>query len=181
MSRRKILLSVLYTCALVLILWYPVSKIMRFECPAAAPVELKFNATVHDPYDPMRGRYVKLRVMPDRIKTSDKKSRFKYRERGYAVIEKTPQGFARILRLEKDIAKVGKGEIAVKVSHIYYSPGWRKQPTNYYFSWPFDRFYLNELKAPELEAELRNRKKPVVLKVKIYPSGDFAVAGLDRR
>ena len=181
MSRRKILLSVLYTFALVLILWYPVGKIMRFECPAVPPVELKFKATVYDPYDPMRGRYVQLRVMPDEIKTSDKKSRIKWRESGYAVIKKTPQGFAEILRLEKDLSQVKKGEIAVKVKRIWYFSAWKKRPAGYGFIWPFDRFYLNELKAPELEAELRNRKNPVVLKVNIYPSGDFSVAGLDKR
>ena len=183
MSKRKILLSGVYTLALVLILWYPVGKILRFEFPAAAPVEIKFKATVYDPYDPMRGRYVRLTVLPYRIETADKKSRFTYSpggSKGYAVIEKTPSGFAKVLRLEKDPSKIGKGEIAVKVKGIYYNYGWKKTPAAYRFTWPFDRFYLNELKAPELEAELRNNRHPVVLKVRIFPSGDYAVAGLEK-
>ena len=186
MSRKKVCLAVLYTLALLLILWYPVGKILRFEFPAVEPVELKFKATVYDPYDPMRGRYVRFQVLPDTLETTDKRSRFDYsrRERkGYAVVRKTPQGFAELLRLEKDFSNVKKGEIAVKVKNIWYNGIWQweknKKPS-YKFEWPFDRFYLNELKAPALEAELQNSNKPMVLKVKIFPNGDYMISGLER-
>ena len=172
---------VLYTLSLAAALWYPVNKIIKFECPAVAPETVKFKAFVYDPYDPMRGRYVRLQVKPDRINTSDRKSRFRYGADGYAVIVKDKQGYAKIMRLEKSRSGIKKGEIAVKIKKIWYSSAWKKTPAYYKFDWPFDRFYLNELKAPELEAELQNRKTPFALKVRIWPDGDFAVSGLLKR
>jgi len=50
----------------------------------------------------------------------------------------------------------------------------------YHFTWPFNRFYLNELKAPELEKELRRRNTPMILKVKIFNDGSFAVTGMEK-
>ena len=181
MKIRKTWLLIFYTFALAAILWYPVNKIIKFEYPSVAPEEIKFKTAVNDPYDPMRGRYVRLRVRPDRVNTSDKKSRFKYRDKGYAVIAKDKNGFARILRLEKTAAGIKKGELAVKVSQIWYFSSWKKKTAYYTFQWPFDRFYLNELKAPELEAELQSRKTPFALKVRIWPDGDCAVSGLLKR
>ena len=181
MNKRKITLLVFYTLSLAAALWYPVNKIIKFECPAVVPVEVKFKAFVYDPYDPMRGRYVRLQVKPDRVVTSDRVTRFRYGDIGYAVIAKDKQGYAKILRLEKSRSGIKKGEIAVKIRKIWYSSAWRKNPAYYNFNWPFDRYYLNELKAPELEAELQSRKTPFALKVRIWPDGDCAVSGLLKR
>ena len=161
MSRRKkIILLTAYLLTLTAVLWYPVWKIVSIEFPAEAPAELKFKVTVADPYDPMRGRYVRLGVRPD------------------------PEGFAQAVRLEKECKAVKPGEIAVKVRNLWFSSGnWgkKKQPSCYRFTLPFDRFYLNELKAPELEAQLQNRsraKQYMVLKVNFFKNGLYAVTGL---
>ena len=187
MSRRKILLSVLYTCALVLILWYPVSKIMRFECPSAAPVELKFNATVHDPYDPMRGRYVRLQPVLNRLETKDKKSEFPFRSsrssKYYLILKKGADGFARPLRLEDKMPLLKEGEAAVRVRHIWHQNGYGKEKGRrfYRFNLPFDRFYVNEFKAPQLEEELRKKSgkgQHMILTVRFFKGGLWAVSDL---
>ena len=184
MSRRKkIILLTAYLLTLTAVLWYPVWKIVSIEFPAEAPAELKFKVTVADPYDPMRGRYVRLGVRPDRIITRDEGKNITGRS-AWLVLRRDPEGFAQAVRLEKECKAVKPGEIAVKVRNLWFSSGnWgkKKQPSCYRFTLPFDRFYLNELKAPELEAELRNRsraKQYMVLKVNFFKNGLYAVTGL---
>lgn len=181
MNKKKIILILLYTLSFIAILWYPVSKILRFEFPAEPPTEIKFNVTLYDPYDPMRGRFVRLQVRPDIFITSDKTSRFSYRDNAYIVLEKDKNSYAKLLRIEKEYPKLKKGEIAVKVNRIWYYGQYKKTSAHYKFNWPFDRFYLNELKAPALEEELQKRSNKFVLTVQFFSTGGFAVKNLSKQ
>ena len=177
MNKNKILLLVLYTLALAAILYYPVSKIVKFEVSPDYE-EFKFKVTVYDPYDPMRGRYVQLQVTPDIWESAD---RDLVRHTGYAVIRKDSKGFAEVLRLTADFPQLPQGEYVVKVNSIYsHCKNEKSNIMEYHFTWPFNRFYLNELKAPELEKELRRRNTPMILKVKIFNDGSFAVTGMEK-
>ena len=181
-TRKKIILLAAYILTLAAILWHPVTTVKEIEFPAEVPTELKFKVTVVDPYDPMRGRYVRLGIQPDKFRTSEKQDRFR-ESRAWAVLEKGPDGFARVVRLEPDREKVKEGEIAVRVNGVYFSFHYKDKTGAYYFRFPFKRFYLNELKAPELEAELRNRsraKQYMILHVNFFRNGRFAVTGLSR-
>ena len=105
MKNRKLLLAAVYTLSFVAILWYPAEKIIRFEYPSAEPTLIKFHVGVYDPYDPMRGRYVRLDIEPSRITETGKKIPIRSRLRGskgYIVFEKGKDGFVRLLRLEKE-------------------------------------------------------------------------------
>ena len=132
-----------------------------------------------DPYDPMRGRYVQLNPVPNTW-NSKQKEVFSYNQSGYAVIKKNSDGFAEIVRLEQNRTELKPGEMAVKVTGIVST-----QEDNtfsvYRFNWPFKRFYLNELKAPELEKELQKQDNSLDLKVKIFGDGSFAVIGLEKQ
>ena len=180
MKQKKTLLTILYTLALVAILWYPVSKIIKFETSPDYE-EFKFNATVYDPYDPMRGRYVQLEVLPNKWKEDDPQPfTFGYKAKGYAVIKKDGNGFAQLVRLEKDRTQLQKGENFVKINKIYRDFSIKNDSRNYKFTWPFNRFYLNELKAPELEKELQKSNTPMILKIKIFRDGSFAIISLEK-
>ena len=176
---NKSLSLILYTLSLAVILWFPVSKIIKFETSQDF-MEIKFKATVHDPYDPMRGRYVQLSVLPNKW-MAPKEMSWNGQD-GYAVIKKDPTGFAQIIRLEKNFPQLQNGECAVKVNQVYsqWDHEKQKETGEYTFSLPFDRFYLNELKAPELEQELQNFGTVMTLKVKIFRDGSFAVTGLEK-
>lgn len=178
MNKKKTLLSILYSLSPVAILYYPVSKIIKFETSPDCE-EFKFNATVYDPYDPMRGRYVQLDIMPSRWKTSVRQPDDLYYG-AYVVIKKNRSGFAEILRLEKNLQPLKKGEFAIKQKGVFRTSERNSNSEVYHLKWPFNRFYLNELKAPELEKELQKRNNPVVLKVKIFRDGSFAVTGMEK-
>lgn len=181
MNHRKILPVILYTLALAAILLYPVEKILSFEFPAEPPTEIKFKVNLYDPYDPMRGRFVRLQVRPDRFVTADKINRFPYRANAYIVFAKDKNAYAKLLRLEKEYPKLKKGEFALKVNRVWYSSRYKDKSAYYQFVWPFDRFYLNELKAPALEEELRKKNSEFVLTVQFFRSGSFAVKNLSKQ
>lgn len=187
MKRNKKILLFLYTLALFLILAYPLHTIRRIEFPAEEPVELKFKVRLYDPYDPMRGRYVRLQPVLNRLETKDKKSKFSFRSsrssKYYLVLEKGADGFARPLRLEDKMPVLKKGEAAVRVKSIWHLNGYGKEKGKrfYNFKLPFDRFYVNEFKAPQLEEELRKKSgkgKHMVLTVRFFKDGLWAVSGL---
>ena len=72
---------------------------------------MKFRVRLYDPYDPMRGRYVRLQAFPDRVETSDKTSRLPWgsKEKVFAVLQRGKDGFAQVLRLEENIENLKQG------------------------------------------------------------------------
>ena len=62
MKRSELIRLVCYLAAFAFILFHPVRTIMRFSFPSVKGVEYRFPVTAYDPYDPMRGRYVRLNL-----------------------------------------------------------------------------------------------------------------------
>jgi hypothetical protein len=185
MKLNKKFLFLCYTLTLCAIVWYPANTVRRIEFPAEKPVEMKFRVRLYDPYDPMRGRYVRLQAFPDRIETADKTNRFPWRskEKIFAVLQRGKDGFAQVLRLEKNIKNLKQGEFAVRVSSCWYQRGYgREKGKNFYtFSLPFKQYFVNEFKAPLLEEELRKRSsknKNMILTVRFFKDGVHAVSSL---
>ena len=187
MKNNKKLLLVLYMLSLIAILWHPFNTIRKIEFPAEEPVEMKFKVRLYDPYDPLRGRYVSLQVLPDKIETKDKSSKFSWEGREgkkFAVLQRGKDGFARVLRLEKEPVKLEPGEYAVKVSSVWFNRGYGKEKGRnfYHFSLPFKRYYVNEFKAPQLENDLRKlseKNKNMILTVRFFKDGLCAVSNLE--
>lgn len=187
MKNNKKLLLAFYTLALAAILWHPFNTVRKIEFPAEKPVEMKFKVRLYDPYDPLRGRYVSLQVLPNKIETKDKSNRFPWQDRTgkkFAVLQRQSDGFARVLRLENEPLKLKSGEYAVKVSSVWFNRGFGKENGRnfYHFSLPFKRYYVNEFKAPQLELDLRKlsaKNKNMILTVRFFKDGVYAVSNLE--
>ena len=185
MKMRRSLRLFLFTLSLAAILGYPVYTVMKIEFPAEKPVEMKFRVRLYDPYDPMRGRYVRLRVLPDQVAAPEDR-KFSRRGKVFLVLERKRDGFARAVRLAEDRGEIAPEEIFVKVGRVYpsYTPKGKKKKNFWSFTLPFSFFYLNELNAPELEAELLNRSRSgkdgdMILTVQFFKGGFFAVKKLE--
>lgn len=178
-KHKKIISALIYTLALGLILIYPVSRIVKIEFPSDKPVEMKFKVVLRDPYDPMRGRYVVLNVEPDRIPASKVQGDIRWRDKAYLVLERDENGFCKPVRVTKDRNSIKDGEIFVRIKNVYKNYG---TPKEYSFTLPFDRFYLNEFKAPQLEKELQHvtKKFDMILTVKFFRNGLWAVSNLEK-
>ena len=62
MKRSDLIRLVCYLAAVAFILFHPVRTVLRFSFPSSKGVEVRFRVTAYDPYDPMRGRYVRLNL-----------------------------------------------------------------------------------------------------------------------
>ncbi len=178
-----------FILALCAALAYPVRKIISFEFPAVPPKLYLFETEIRDPYDPMRGRYVQLNFKQNQVRLPNKNMQlmeWRSDNKCFAVLEKNPDGTARIADLVPDVKQVPAGKDFLRVKYNYFQ--WDYDKTNreqqktglHTIQLPFDRFYLNESLAPEAEHVVREntRKGQAHVRVKVYDNGNFAVDDL---
>jgi uncharacterized membrane-anchored protein len=115
--------------------------IFSFEDILSTGHEYKFRTQPIDPNDPFRGKYVSLSYKDENILVDNPKL-FSQSESAYASIISDQNGFAKIEKLSmtelegKDCVKLRISYINGNLVHVYY---------------PFDKFYMDEFKAPEAE------------------------------
>ena len=174
---------VLLLAVLIVAAWFSIGTILKFEYPEIPPQEFRFRTGALDPYDSFRGRYVTLNPMPNTVKAGKEESHRRPRDLRYAVLTQGKDGFAEVSRLTEEPPT---GVPFVRIRNVFRRYEWhgnqRSDDAQYRFSFPFDRFYLNEKLAPEAEAlvmeTLRKNPNDCVLSVLIYPDGSYAVKDL---
>lgn len=123
----------------------PVAMILQREPILRTGRVYKFRTRPVDPYDAFRGRYVQLAFEQDHApwRSHDEV------QRGmalFASVTTGTNGFAVIPEAASE--RPAKGDyIKVVASH----PGWGTNAGSVYFTLPFDRYYLEESKAPQAE------------------------------
>jgi len=109
----------------------------------------KFKTAPVDPYDIFRGRYVALSMDQRTVHLENSKNI----DRGqniYVMIEKSGDGFAQVTRAM--LTKPENGDyIKTKVTY--------KSRDMVHFNLPFNRYYMNEKKAPQAEALYRKNNR----------------------
>ena len=188
MKRSDIIRLVCYLAAVALILFHPVRTVLRFSFPASKGVVVRFRVTAYDPYDPMRGRYVRLNLNDFerniRLPKKNRKLDFRHQQGIFAVLEPERDATAKIVDLVADRKDVPPGKMFLPVrflwSHQEYDIKTRKHLNmwTHHIRLPFNRFYLNERKAPEAEKLLQKRNTKAELIVIVYPDGVYQVQDL---
>lgn len=182
MLKNNKLLLALFLLTVAAGIWYPVLKIIRFEFPLSPPAVFRFSATLYDPYDPFRGRYVALQGKSQTLVSDEP---IDYYAGSYAVLENDEKGLAKVVGLTR---KPEPGKPAIRTSYVSrYSgaPGKDAEPKkthNYVVSFPFNRFYMNEKLAPEAERAFRYAARSgmeCVIVVKVYADGNYAITDLE--
>lgn len=187
MKRNDLIRLICYFCAFAFILFHPVRTILRFSFPKEKGVGYRFRVTAYDPYDPMRGRYVRLNLSDmGKVRLPKKNLNLanQARKTFFAVLEKTPDGKAKIIDLVSERKEIPAGRHFLPVQYLWfhreYDARKKKRLKNgtHFIRLPFERFYLNERKAPEAENLLRNRNSKAELIVILYPDGIYQVKDL---
>jgi len=133
----------------------------------------KFRTRPVDPADPFRGRYVQLAFDQNHAPWRSH-AELQHGQELFARVADGPDGFAVIQEVQ--VARPDQGDyLKVRVSW------WQKNEV--YFTLPFDRYYLEETKAPKAEQTYReqNRRNQTngntyaVVRIK---NGDAALADL---
>ncbi len=154
---KKILITLFALTALVQIA-APLYNVFRWNNVLENGRQFKFRTAPVDPADPFRGRYVQLRFDAENVQLPEPlKGGSLYRVPLYALIDEDKDGFAYVKNLVKEEPAT---DSYVKVSGCY--PVWRdgkSSETDYHVSFPFDRYYMNERKAPDAENAYRSMNR----------------------
>jgi uncharacterized membrane-anchored protein len=120
----------------------PLSMITQRERTLAEGEVFRFKTAPVDPSDAFRGRYVALQIEASNV-TLTNAAAYRHGQTVYASLEKDENDFARITGVSVDRPE-GKPYVSATVSYGY--------GTQLNLNLPFDRYYMNEDKAPKAEA-----------------------------
>jgi uncharacterized membrane-anchored protein len=145
--KSRAILAVFIAVAIAQVI-VPVRMIARRETTLRLGRTYKFRTAPVDPYDAFRGRYVWLGYEQNRARWSGESEPGSFRT-AYALVEEGRDGFAVINQVMPQPPKSGD---YVKVGRVY-----RDWQTNsvVHFTLPFDRYYMEETKAPKAEHAYR--------------------------
>ena len=125
----------------------PMGQIRKYEEILATGTAYKFRTAPVDPYDAFRGRYAALNYA-DTLGTIRQGDEMEYGASAYVALQKDTSGFAKFGELSD--APPATGDY-LRVAYLYYEQERKKA----HFRLPFDRYYMEEKKAPEAEAAYR--------------------------
>lgn len=134
--------KILLLCAMIAAqLFVPVSMIVQRERVLHNGAVYKFKTVPVDPYDVMRGRYVSLQVEQAQFDLADT-AQFDIGQRVYAVLAQDQHGYAQVIDVTTQPPE----------NADYVSAGIRWKNGGFIMlDLPFDRYYVNEHKAPQAE------------------------------
>lgn len=126
----------------------PVGQIRKYEDILRTGAVYKFRTAPVDPYDAFRGRYVALNYA-DTSAALLRGEKIDYRAPAYVALRKDNAGFAQFVEVSGTPPVEGD---YLRVEYLYpKGPGGSAA----LFRLPFDRFYMEETKAPRAEAAYR--------------------------
>jgi uncharacterized membrane-anchored protein len=160
MARQEESIMIKYIVALMIAaqIAIPSAMIQRYESTIQNGSLYKFKVDPVDPADPFKGRYVRLNFdvsgWERKYQSDDQLAK---KSNAYATLKLDSEGFVAIDRLYKSKPK-DQEYLKVKVNYI-----WAKNklntPTTYTISLPFNRYYAQEDKAPEIERRVQRRNR----------------------
>lgn len=148
MDKKKILLVGFILVALVQ-LFIPAQMILNREKVLKAGIEYKFRTAPVDPNDPFRGKYITLRFKDDQVDVQNK-SDWAYGEKIYVLLKTDKEGYAVIDYISKQQPADSEDFFVSKVLSV--SSDTLNQVR---VQFPFNRFYMEESKAPDAEIAYR--------------------------
>jgi len=149
MKTKYILLAV-FLLVVAAQLYVPASMIMNQEDILASGSLYRFKIRPIDPNDPMRGKYIRLWYADDNFTIPDSVN-FSHNQRIFAQIYEDDDGFAKI----KNVFKTRPVDELDFIEATVGYPSYFNDSTHITINYPFDRYYLEEHKAPVAEEVYR--------------------------
>ena len=137
--KRRLLTGIFILAALTQFA-VPLSMICKYEKVLRKGEVFRFETAPVDPNDPFRGKYVTLRIKNDSVQNPGHS--FSYGEEVFLTVEKDKDGFAYFSKASKE----------KPATPDYYKTSCEWEDTGkIHVKIGFDRYYMNEGKAPEAE------------------------------
>ncbi len=153
--KRKIIISIFALAAIVQLAVLG-SSIVRYENILTTGKVWKFEIEPVDPYDILRGRYVRLRFKKRKLKVASDffdAEKYYYRKNGYLVLNKKTDGFTEPLEAMNARPESDANWIKCQFRRNY------RNKAEAEVSYPFDRFFMNEKLAPEADKVMRRNSE----------------------
>jgi len=144
--KTKYILLILFLIVAGAQLYVPSSMILDQEDIIASGTTFKFRTAPVDPTDPMRGKYVTLRFKDNRFVLPDS-IHYSRNQEVYVEIENDMDGYAEI----KDVLITPPESGSDYIKATLRNPTYFDDSTQLWIEYPFNRFYMEENKAPEAE------------------------------
>jgi uncharacterized membrane-anchored protein len=160
-----ILLAVVFIAQWVV----PVSMIRGREQVLEHGTEVKFRVRPVDPYDPFRGRYVRINAEPVVDERIDWADGLKRGQRAFALIDIDANGFAQ-----------ARAVVAEQPDDGLYLEGKVRWPRSHSMDFGLNRYYMNEKMAPATEklvAERLQEDATVYIVTRVL-GGESVITGL---
>lgn len=148
MKQNKFFVIAAFILTALFQIYVPAGIIADREILLSEGKEFKFKCAPVDPSDPFRGKYITLRFEENSFITEN--ANWVYNENVYVTFKNNSEGFSEIESVSKEMP-VNNSDF-LKLKSNGFNPDLRKL----FFDFPFDRYYLNESKAPDTE-EIYNR------------------------
>lgn len=149
-------------------LGYGANSIWSAERVIADGSLYRFRTTPIDPVDPLRGRYVRLNFSTFRFPKSEHPNV----EKGsvvYGLLERDDEGFGRVASIAT-VPPAAGDYLTLEV--------WQDYGEDLSVRLPFDRYYLDEHRAPAVERQLRDRNNRAAALVRVE-DGHGVIVGLE--
>lgn len=158
---------------------WPVQRICQFERSKDYTLH-RFKVTLYDPYDLMRGHYLRLGVVS--IWRSDRE--FKDGP-VWVTLGRDGEGFAQVKELSKNPRPGAfRAKCYSSLNRHWSKNKWvndSREKWRHTILYPFDRYFINEKIAAEAEALVANAvraKRPAEIRVRIYRNGSTMIEEL---
>jgi uncharacterized membrane-anchored protein len=147
MDKKKFIIPLFILVALAQF-YVPAKMILDVREILDSGKEYKFKLRPVDPIDPFRGKYIRL-FYEENYFFIREGQQWIPGENVYALLTRDINGYAKIRAISK--AKPNETEDFVKVNVTAASFNSKEKRTEINFTYPFDRYYMEEAKAPAAE------------------------------
>jgi uncharacterized membrane-anchored protein len=130
----------------------PLAMAYRYERARREGTLYRFHVEPFDPVDAFRGRYVAIRLTLTTDAFIPREG-----EEVYVLLQRDTDGFASVHTLSADRPKMGDWLVGTVGSHLWGDGGESapRRPRGTRIELPFDRYYMEEGKAPQAERATR--------------------------
>ena len=144
--KTKVLLFGLFLLVAAAQLYVPTEMIWQNQNILDTGTMMKFKCEPVDPYDPFRGKYISLRFANSTIGVKNA-NRYQYNQTIYATFKQDTTGYAVMDKIYTAAPKERTDYLELTVDYSNNYDSIQKISVSY----PFDRYYMNEYKAPMAE------------------------------
>ncbi len=130
-------------------LYFPFKLILNKESVYDSELELRLQTAPYDPYNPFKGRYVKLRFRERRV--IDRSFVYESGDDIYLKFARNKDNYDTICKTSNVPFSQNEKYIKAQVRSYY--------KNNVSIEYPFEEYYMNEYKAPKAEINYRKTSR----------------------